>query len=184
MRHLIGTVLVTKLKVGVPRQMRWDGLVWASLVVVISGCAQPVSIQSRFNPDEVAWSRQSGTASLHGQAFLRTRGGEVRTCAGQKTSLIPASAYSRETHEFVLRTMGRVPILNPDSLAPTYARETRCDAQGNFAFRNLPAGDWFVRSIVMWEVPMGNYVTSTEGGVMSQPVTTHPGDTAEVIVSR
>jgi hypothetical protein len=157
------------------------------VVFVLAACSllfacqqqQPYTINASFDPDEVAWSRVQGTATVRGQGFMRTLGGEIRTC--QKATLVPFSKYTAEGNQFLQRTLGRIPIANPDPRAPAYARFATCDAQGNFAFRNLPQGSWFVRAIVTWEAG-GNL--GSQGGALSEPATTRTGETTEVIVTR
>jgi hypothetical protein len=46
-------------------------------------------LDSDFRP----WSKP-GPAAISGQAFLRTVGGDVKTCAGQDVSLMPGTQYN------------------------------------------------------------------------------------------
>lgn len=141
-----------------------SGFAVAALTASVCACAQqPVAIQSKFDPHEVAWSRGPGTSTVRAQGFMRTRGGEVRTCAGQPAFLVPLSSYSRETHELIKRTMLRVRVEGVDPSAAEFSRKTRCDAQGNFTFRNVPAGEWFARAVVTWEVPSRQYSMDRQG---------------------
>jgi hypothetical protein len=163
----------------------WTTFFLAFCGLALAGCAQPYVIQAQFDPKLVEWSRQTGTATIRGQGFMRTRGGEVRTCAGQPAFLTPRSPYSDETHLFLSQPhMGRAPVQNTSPLASGFARSATCDAQGNFVFRDLPAGEWYVRVNVTWEVPISAYSTALQGGTLSRPVTTRPGQTEELIVSR
>lgn len=61
-----------------------------------AGCVRPYTMQTHFDPSDATWSKQPGTASISGQAFLRTRGGDVKTCAGSKAFLAPSTPYTRE----------------------------------------------------------------------------------------
>jgi hypothetical protein len=142
------------------------------------------TLKSGFDPAEVAWSRTPGTATIRGTAVWTARGGATHTCAGQSASLTPVSAYSREVHQQLRTSGGQITIANPDERAGGYVRTTKCDDQGGFVFDDLPAGDWFVRASVTWEVRGIFYATSTEGGVLSEPATTHRGETVNVALAR
>jgi len=65
--------------------------------VALVGChatppAQPISIDVPFSDAEFASWAGTGNANIGGQAFLKTLGGDVKTCAGQDVSLIPDNA--------------------------------------------------------------------------------------------
>src|SRR5688572_1071163 len=47
-----------------------------------------------FSAEEVAYAAQPGTGVIDGQAFLRTRGGDVKYGAGSAVFLLPLSAYT------------------------------------------------------------------------------------------
>jgi hypothetical protein len=63
------------------------------------------------------------------------------------------------------------------------AKKVRCDAQGNFAFRNVPNGDYFVTTLVHWIVPVNTYVTNQEGGGIMRAVSVRGADATDVILS-
>jgi hypothetical protein len=99
--------------------------------------------------DFLGWAGP-GSASLQGQAFLKTRGGDVRTCAGNPVYLLPANAYTQEMTEAEDRGVSGI---DADIRLRSLIRASRCDAQGNFAFTAVPAGLWYVVATVVWEVP-------------------------------
>ena len=146
----------------------------------LAGCAvEPVALTTPFSPtDHSAWEGR-GTATLRGQAFLRTVGGEVRTCAGSTVLLMPASVYGRE---FVTLAAKGTPIANPDPRYRGTWRTTVCGADGSFTFRDLPAADWIAETDVIWVVPMRSY-NSQQGGFLRSAITTLPGETTEVILT-
>ena len=174
--------MVTKMN-GVAYMRRFAFLV---ACLEVSACTQPDSqpylVATPFNPAEVAWAAAPGTASIHGQAFMKTRGGDVKTCAGEKIQLTPESGYTREIYQRSL--LGPIPgLANADSRARILTHNTVCDAQGNFNFKGLPAGSWFLNASVHWEVPFGQGLIQ-QGAWIQQSVTTQAGEQAEVIVSR
>lgn len=154
----------------------------------LAACASPYTIKSAFNPTDVAWSRQSGNSFIYGQAFLRTRGGDVRTCAGNKVILFPKSAYSTEIYNVYQQEIARKAhyskVINRDPDALVYKRETRCDVSGNFHFDNLPVGDWYLATRVVWEARSYGYGLSPQGGTIFTPVHTNTNENTEVILTR
>lgn len=159
---------------------------FVGLALTVTACGGPTShtLKTRFVPQEVAWSRAVGMASVTGRAVMTTPDGQTHTCANQTATLTPVSGYAREVHEALKASRGQITIANPDEAAAATVRTTTCDAQGRFAFHKLPPGDWYVRASVTWEVRGSFYATRTEGGVLSEPVTTRAGETAEIVLSR
>lgn len=151
------------------------------------GCAStprvvtPISVM--FNPAEMAWSKGTGTAAIEGQAFLKTRGGDVKYGAGNAVLLLPATTYSSEWAQRMIAG-GDMPDL--DDRAQEYARRTTADGQGRFRFAELPAGEYIVLTTVTWEIPgVGRYSgMSTQGGAVGMKVQATSGKTETVIVTR
>jgi hypothetical protein len=145
--------------------------------LALGGCVREYTIQTPYDPAAAEWSTKDGDATIKGQAFLKTRGGDVKTCAGNKVTLIPSTARQDEIARAIdagyNKLIGSVPGGGLDW------RNTRCDAQGNFVFTKLPAGTWWVEAVVRWEA-----ADSIQGGGVREKVTTRPGDTADVIVTR
>lgn len=124
-----------------------------------------------------------GTGSLIGQAFLKTRGGDVRYAAGNDVYLNPVTSYSTEWFDVAIR--GGQPISEGDPRVQAFTRTTVADGEGRFEFNNLPAGDYYVVTWVFWEVPSGAYGgMTTTGGPVGSKVTVRDGETTRVIVGR
>src|SRR5690242_9628440 len=112
------------------------GSIVAALAVsagLLTGCvppSPPYQITTPFSEtDFKAWDG-AGPATLQGQAFLKTVGGDVKTCAGEAVSLMPATAYNTEIVN-ALRA-GREHMANRTQRGDKYVLETQCDAQGHF----------------------------------------------------
>ena len=160
-----------------------------------------VNLVNQFKPEASSWFNQSGNSSISGQAFLRQRGGGVVTCAAEEVTLYPVTDYSEEVisaqfdgaknkgyssyYDVWGISSGSVefdPPLSSEFLQNT--KTTICDAQGNFTFKNLPAGrEYYVLSRVIWEVP-DSYGMSIEGGSLMLRVSTEEGETTEVVLSQ
>ena len=71
--------------------------------VLFCGCAtmqpQRVPRTAVFNEDEYATYAGDGTATITGQAFVKTRGGDVKFGAGNKVFLNPVTTYSTEWYQ-------------------------------------------------------------------------------------
>jgi hypothetical protein len=143
------------------------------IALLLTACVarQPVTIQSRFDPAEYRSAQNAtGSARITGQAFLRQQGGGVVTCAGEKVMLIPATAYANEVFNTI--RAGGMPDLQGRKISDAVAKETVCDAQGNFAFERLPARDWYLVTQVKWmvrDLPQGGFLarrvsSSVQGG--------------------
>ncbi len=140
-----------------------------------------------------------GPANLHGQAFLKTVGGDVKTCAGEDVALMPATPYFDEMIENVNNGID----IHLDQRAVSLLRRTICDAQGNFSFSGLPTQKWYVLTKVTWGVPhieepgerpgliasllLGIHArpaTDEQGGELLQTIDLHPGDNQVFLTSR
>lgn len=151
--------------------------------------------------DESLSTRYGGTgpSTLRGQAFLRTVGGDVKTCAGRDVLLVPASAYFDE----LIRKVGSGVNVEADRRALALIRKSICDAQGNFQFAQLPVGQWYVIAKVTWGVPhteerkkrtdpltaliFGAHRAPSvdeQGGTLLQSVDLQPGDNQALLTDR
>lgn len=125
---------------------------------------------------------KTGSATVVGEAFLRTRGGDVKTAAGYTVFLNPVTSYSRQWHE-VSYLHGRA-LSRSDPRIEQYVRSTTADSAGRFRFTNVPAGDYYVVTDVVWETPVG-YVAGMErqGGKLVKEIHIDEGQTAEIILT-
>jgi len=146
-------------------------------------CAQNSTyrIQTTFSGQDFQPWAGSGPAKLHGQAFLRTVGGDVKTCAGARVILAPANAFDRELIQ--ADQAGYGVVANGDPRAGRYFRAVTCDAQGNFSFTGLPALPWVIETEVTWSIPNGGVLIpdQKEGGILTQEVNLAPGDNQAIL---
>lgn len=167
-------------------------------ILCLSGCAsmgltppRTVNLTSSFNPQEVSWANASGTASVTGQAFFQTRGGQPRTCAGLEVALQPQSAYGDERltaiygnseKGSVSALASRVQFIPDDPAYKQAQRKSVCDAQGNFSFTGLPAGTYNLTAAVIWTIP-GQEFAPPQGGLLMKRVVLKEGESARVILT-
>ena len=120
-----------------------------------------------------------GNADIQGQAFLKTVGGDVKTCAGQNVVLAPDNSYSRELLMVMVVTNGKVPT-NADNRATRYMRLETCDSQGAFSFKNLKPNKWIILTKVLWAAPIG-YSLKQQGGIIEKSITAAPGENRMIL---
>ena len=139
--------------------------------------AQPsTDMTSRFDAGEVAWSRETGTATVEGSASITPAGGARQTCAGGEAQLVPASAHAAEMMRIVFGNdvRGFAPLASaryPTNVSPEFGKTVRrigCDADGRFRFDNVPAGRWYVFSNVVYRVGAGD--APPQGGALMRSI--------------
>ena len=157
--------------------------------VLLFGCVVVPPMQSVFYADEVAFIHERGTNTIKGNAFLRQKGGGVVSCAGSEVLLIPKGAYSTERMErlFGIATVkgynpagfGRRAPAAPEGFFSA-TRETTCDIDGKFEFKNLSAGSYFITTDVFWTA--SSYFSPPQGGNLMVPVTFAGNDEVRNVV--
>lgn len=169
-------------------QLRAVGLVLSSLL--LSACFSPqVNIDTPFDPAASAYVTRNGSGTITGQAFMRQMGGGVVTCAGSEVTLVPATGYFVEaiTETFGASEGGRIGVLQrpqvngTDPRASSARRATVCDAQGNFTFRQISSGEYYVLADVTWYAPTNQIIP--EGGSLAKRIRIQGGETVQVILN-
>ena len=156
-------------------------------LLILTSCTTPSAIEtfSSYDRNEIAWSLTDGTGKLEGDGFLSRRDGMLVKCSGQEVGLVPVSDYATERFTNIYgnpnsgyNTAGfgrrNVDIADPDYLSD--ARLTICDVDGKFSFENLPSGEYYVYTTVIWRV--SDYVN--EGGNINRRVKIDEGKTSKV----
>jgi hypothetical protein len=137
-----------------------------------------------------------GNANIIGQAFLKTRGGDVKYAAGCKVTLFPKVAYidatlrcivaNRALESFQPYSAGETtfvknvkrPNANTVASFSKYGQYTTVDGSGNFLFAQLPAGEYILYCIHEWSV--GRYQS---GGMLYITVRIGDGESQRVILN-
>jgi hypothetical protein len=151
------------------------------LLIALAGCAVapvPVSMTVPFSEADFQPWAGTGNASIRGQAFLKTVGGDPKTCAGQEVGLIPDNAYARELL-LALQT-GASARGNADPRVRSYIRKEICDAQGSFLFENIKPNEWIILARVTWGVP-SRYGVNQQGGDLMKRIDVHPGENRVIL---
>jgi len=167
--------------------MKRDMVLAVIALSTLSACGMDVVTTVPFDEKAAAFINTQGRNTIEGQAFMRQAGGGVVTCAGEEVSLIPRTEYAiqRITQIYGNDTKGRTTSLGGarGEGSPAYTqmrRNTVCDAQGNFSFRNVANGTYYVTTRVVWNV--GNSWIP-EGGNLMQRVTVAGGQAQRLVLS-
>lgn len=165
--------------------------------LVFTACAPPTPSPPVYTPPprllsppdslvdstEYAAFARGGSGKIEGQAFLRTRGGDVKLSAGSPVVLDPVTKYSAEwfsMHSGNLQLFNQTALEAPARLFRNARRMSIADAEGRFEFTSLAPGAYFVHTRVTWEVA----TAGTQGGVVGTLVTVRDAETVRVIVTR
>lgn len=154
----------------------------SSYLIALVACATvaPVPLQSPFDEHSLAYAQGPGTATIEGQAFLKTRGGDVKYGAGEEVILLPVSPYTNEYVQGVGTIRGAA---TPDARLETYTRRTMAGGDGKFTFRNVPAGEYHVYTRVFWEIP-SQYGLRTTGNWVKGRVVARAGETTSIVLTQ
>src|SRR5690606_1236593 len=133
-------------------------LILALAMLALSGCVttqtpvKDVAMQNQFSAADLEPYAHAGTASIIGQAFLTTRGGDVKVGAGREVVLLPATVFVKEAMTHIDR--GYRPAAYQAARAEIHkvARTTIADAEGRFEFVGVPAGDYILQTEITWQV--------------------------------
>ncbi|MEQ6342932.1 MAG: hypothetical protein M3A44_15135 [Gammaproteobacteria bacterium] len=156
-----------------------------ALLAGISGCATVVPLpQWSMSPEasetEYGQYLQGGSATLSGQAFLTQQNGGVVKAAGRTVTLDPATSIGNEWWGKAGKFWVHRALTPPSPGFLKARRTTTADADGKFRFQDLPAGKYYVRTEVTWEI--GGY-NPTQGGLVGQVVEVKESQNREVILN-
>lgn len=157
------------------------GLILSALVLFMSGCG-PIERKIMFNEQEFKSYAEKGTATIFGDAFLKTAGGEVRKAAGNTILLLPANSYTTEWINHNKRYMA-LQLTPADPRYFKYERQTTGDADGRFEFNELPPGQYYVATKIIWKVPSGGGGLTETGGWVSAMIQIASGEKKKVVVT-
>lgn len=172
-------------------------LVFLLIAIFVTACVPKqktrIVLHNRFEADAVAFVKGKGNNTVKGSAFLKTRGGDVKTCAGNDVVLIPVTPYSAERMQAIYGTtshgvkgileMSDIHFDNDDPRYQEYKINAMCNQHGDFVFTQVPNGEYFLITSVYWEVPM-QYANSFQGGGLMRKISVEGGGSQEIILSR
>ncbi|WP_156640142.1 carboxypeptidase regulatory-like domain-containing protein [Bosea sp. PAMC 26642] len=131
-------------------------LLGLGVLLVLAACVDRKPGKESFSAEEAAFIKKPGTGVIVGHAFRTKPSGVVVNAAGEIVRLIPSTAFSRERFTLLFGKSKFLPHAgyprddNPDPGYAEYARNTKAEANGRFAFENVPPGDYIVSTQVIW----------------------------------
>jgi hypothetical protein len=164
------------------------GLVLVACVVMMAGCVaakQSLTLSIPYDRETAQKQMSPGKNTIIGSAMLKTRGGDVKTCAGEAVAIFPYIPYTvsvfYQTHGGGFRPIysGDVDKTNLDHDFLTYRKKSICNPQGGFKFENLADGSYYVLTRVVWEAPEAGY----QGGELVERVDVSGGETKEIVIT-
>lgn len=161
--------------------MRRNALV--SSLAFIAACTPspaPAPIMSRpAGSSEYAPYLGSGTATISGQAFLLTQGGEAKRAAG---SIVDADPLTPFAEQWFIAANGRWDLTPNDTLFARARRRTTADADGRFEFTDLPGGRYLISTSVTWKASNG-YGLVSQGGWLADTLTVRDGEKRTLVMN-
>lgn len=143
-----------------------------------------LSVADEFDRNAFADYTRKGSGKITGQAFLKTKGGDIKVGAGNTVRLLPATTWV-ESATLVAGDFGSfLAALTPASRAKVDSidRECEADASGNFEFTDLPDGEYLLETNITWEIP-GVYGSTTTGGRVTRYVAVRDGKPVRVMLT-
>jgi hypothetical protein len=161
-------------------------ILFFSFAVVFVGCATvtpPPQWNATTEVSEAEYDPyvKTGTGTITGQAFLTQRDGGVVKAAGRNVTLDPATSVGKEWWGKAGKVWVHRSLTPPSPNFHKARKLTIADADGRFKFTDLPAGKYFVRTAVTWEI--GGYYP-TQGGLVGKLVEVRDGEVTEVILNK
>lgn len=153
-------------------------LVSSIFILLVSSLAfsqEPIQLENTFNNDDVKWVKTAGNSSIYGKAFLKLKNNETKGCAGFGVELLPVAKYSNERIFKIYGNNDHGQILVEDNL-PKFTPDakgyhdmvikTKCNADNEYAFNNITAGEYYVIGFIIWEINENSKTVKTGGAVM------------------
>jgi hypothetical protein len=144
----------------------------AILAVALSlgSCAPEVPRQVAYNEAAFAGYGGSGSGQVTGRAAAVIGGTRARPAEElapfTKVTLMPVNAY---TTEIVQRSyVQQENLQEPDPRFQRYVRQVESDRAGNFVFRSVPPGNYYVSCDVTYSFP--SYNTDSNGNQTETPL--------------
>jgi hypothetical protein len=139
----------------------------------------PAPRQAAFIEAEYEPYLRPGNGVVTGQVLLHTLAGEVRFGAGREVYLNPVTTYSTEW--WTKAVIGGRELQDGDARARRYERLEIADRNGRFTFSDLPAGEYYLLSLVPGDVPVGDPGGSaTHGERVGRRVLVSEGSRVEI----
>lgn len=148
---------------------------------------QTVNLPTPFDPEQAAFILEQGSATITGTSTIKDSVGEVITCAGNNVYLVPVNEYSRERFTYLFG--GSAKGFSPDEVIRKikfkpdppefrkYMRVGTCNYIGQFSFKNVPAGRYYIGTNIISEIDGYNTI---DGGAYAKEITLKKGQSLHI----
>ena len=168
------------------------------LFLLLTSCASTppavpvIKTLSSYDRDQVSSFFLEGTGTIKGIALMTKPDGTLVRCGQFNVSLIPVSNYSTERITNLYgSSSGGINRLSYnrfekviDEADPLYLADIKrglCDERGNFSFKKLPAGEYYVGTRILWAE--SSYAEIYSGADIIQRVILEDGQTLSIAIT-
>jgi len=160
------------------------------ITLLFASCNTPSKVKIQrvpYNPEEFAKYQKEGTATVTGQAFMKTQSGDVKYAAGNQVWLNPKTSMADQWYNEIylgvdhLRT--NLEWVGEDKKYLESVIYTQADGEGRFKFEKIPEGEYYLVTAITWKVPSQYGLTGT-GGMIAKQVTIKEGESHNFILTR
>ena len=175
---------------------------YLSILLLTTSCASSVETpfvsSEEFNEDDIAWAKDRGKTKIEGSSFIVDRmglNGTTHTCAGYSALLLPQSDFFEEYFNYLFDNLedsfwdykGSIPYKRLDF--PSYesagVRESKCDIDGKFEFKNVPSGTYHINTTVYYiGGPLRTIPPDYKGGMFLKRIVVNDEDSLRVVLTK
>ena len=189
MTHLARILSLSVQPVSLSGLKTW--LVFLLSFFVLSACQSTGGIrehamQARFQPDRANYVFTQGTGQISGQAYINI-GGKLRYASNGRVSLVPATAYAKERMRAIYGSgnIASKPVRfkGQDPQYRSFARHHTANEKGEFVFRNVAPGDYFITTGVVWRESGGPVTGKFKRVALKKRISLSAGEKVSVTLS-
>lgn len=126
-------------------------------LMMLGGCV--VSRQTAFNPAEFSGTTRQGTGVVTGRVSVETQGVGTIHPHSQPILLVPVTTYTTENVQ--RRFINGENLQLSDNRLLQYERNADTDGDGNFTFRGVPTGEYYLEGEMPW---IRSYLSTDDQG--------------------
>ncbi|WP_131989558.1 hypothetical protein [Chthoniobacter flavus] len=141
-------------------------LLLGATVWMWSGCV--VGRQTAFNPADFGGMTRKGTGVVTGQVSVDTQNHGTIYPHFQQILLVPVNAYTTENVQ--RRFINGENLRAADKRLSQYEWAVNTDGDGNFSFRGIPAGEYYLKGDMPW---ITTYVSTDDQGISQRLYVSH-----------
>jgi len=134
-----------------------NALLLGSSLLALGGCV--VGRQTPFNPAEFSGALRKGSGVVTGRVSVDTQNVGTIHPHFQPVLLVPVNTYTTENVQ--RRFVGGENLQKSDKRILQFERNAETDGNGNFTFRGVPAGEYYLEGELPW---ITSYLSTDDQG--------------------